>query len=272
MVLCLDSTNIEQQSAALLFSTQTAGTAIAFWTPLTYRGYVYNTETGFYYLQSRYYDPANHRFINADSYASTGQGAAGTNMFAYCRNNPANKTDLSGRRDESAVDEIIEEYSSEIIAAGEEFDVDPVAIAVCIYAEQVLNYDWKDELFDFALWRFNTSIGLGQVRVETAQMLEDSGYIEKTEGDFSLFYWNPRKQKIASKLLRESENIRYVAAYLRYWIDKWEHTYDISGKPEILATLYNLGENANAPNSSPRANSFGEYAQSKYNHVKALLY
>lgn len=53
-------------------------------------------ETGFYYLQSRYYDPANHRFINADGYASTGQGIVGTNMFAYCNNNPANYCDESG--------------------------------------------------------------------------------------------------------------------------------------------------------------------------------
>ena len=34
--------------------------------PLRYRGYYYDSETGFYYLQSRYYDPENHRFINAD--------------------------------------------------------------------------------------------------------------------------------------------------------------------------------------------------------------
>ena len=52
--------------------------------PLRYRGYYYDTETGFYYLQSRYYDPVNHRFINADSFASTGQSFIGTNMFAYC--------------------------------------------------------------------------------------------------------------------------------------------------------------------------------------------
>ncbi|MFQ8807822.1 MAG: RHS repeat-associated core domain-containing protein [Oscillospiraceae bacterium] len=56
--------------------------------PLRYRGYYYDNETGFYYLQSRYYDPANRRFINADSYASTGQGFVGTNMFAYCNNSP----------------------------------------------------------------------------------------------------------------------------------------------------------------------------------------
>jgi len=31
--------------------------------PLRYRGYVYDQETGFYYLQSRYYDPATGRFL-----------------------------------------------------------------------------------------------------------------------------------------------------------------------------------------------------------------
>ena len=65
--------------------------------PLRYRGYVYDSETGFYYLQSRYYDPTICRFINADSYASTGQGITGCNMFAYCGNNPIVRTDDSGQ-------------------------------------------------------------------------------------------------------------------------------------------------------------------------------
>ena len=64
--------------------------------PLRYRGYYYDSETGFYYLQSRYYDPENHRFINADSFASTGQGFVGTNMFAYCNNKPIINSDPSG--------------------------------------------------------------------------------------------------------------------------------------------------------------------------------
>ena len=64
--------------------------------PLRYRGYYYDNETGFYYLQSRYYDPANRRFINADSLASTGQGSLGTNMFAYCNNCPTIYHDPSG--------------------------------------------------------------------------------------------------------------------------------------------------------------------------------
>ena len=64
--------------------------------PLRYRGYYYDSETGFYYLQSRYYDPTNRRFINADSYASTGQGFLGVNMFAYCNNLPVILHDSNG--------------------------------------------------------------------------------------------------------------------------------------------------------------------------------
>ena len=65
--------------------------------PLRYRGYYYDTETGFYYLQSRYYDPATRRFINADVYNSTDSSdAVSCNMFAYCGNNPTSRSDETG--------------------------------------------------------------------------------------------------------------------------------------------------------------------------------
>ena len=64
--------------------------------PLRYRGYVYDTDTQLYYLQSRYYDPELGRFINADAFASTGQGFLGFNIFAYCLNNPVMCSDPSG--------------------------------------------------------------------------------------------------------------------------------------------------------------------------------
>ncbi|MBQ4569990.1 MAG: RHS repeat-associated core domain-containing protein, partial [Ruminococcus sp.] len=64
--------------------------------PLRYRGYVYDKETGLYYLQSRYYDPETCRFINADGYVSTGQDITGYNMFVYCGNNPVNRKDSTG--------------------------------------------------------------------------------------------------------------------------------------------------------------------------------
>ncbi|MBR6825319.1 MAG: RHS repeat-associated core domain-containing protein [Oscillospiraceae bacterium] len=67
--------------------------------PLRYRGYYYDTETRFYYLQSRYYDPANHRFINADSQINL-DGFIDYNMFAYCCNNPVASSDHDGRDQE----------------------------------------------------------------------------------------------------------------------------------------------------------------------------
>lgn len=65
--------------------------------PFRYRGYVYDEETGLYYLQSRYYDPLTGRFLNADVYADTQSGTPlSTNMFAYCENNAINKSDDEG--------------------------------------------------------------------------------------------------------------------------------------------------------------------------------
>ena len=76
----------------------TATGSLADVNPLRYRGYYFDAETGFYYLQSRYYDPIVKRFLNADSYASTGQGFLGYNMFAYCGNAPAIAADNNGHK------------------------------------------------------------------------------------------------------------------------------------------------------------------------------
>ena len=64
--------------------------------PFRYRSYYFDTESGLYYLMSRYYDPVVGRFLNADSAISTGQGPIGDNMFAYCLNNPVNMIDPGG--------------------------------------------------------------------------------------------------------------------------------------------------------------------------------
>ena len=70
---------------------------LEFENPLTYRGYIYDHETGLYYLQSRYYNPQWGRFINADNRISgVGGDVLGYNMFAYCMNNPINMSDHTG--------------------------------------------------------------------------------------------------------------------------------------------------------------------------------
>lgn len=79
--------------------TENNGTlAVGKLNPFRYRSYVYDEETGLYYLQSRYYDTLTGRFLNADVYCDTESGTPlSTNMFAYCENNAINKSDDEGK-------------------------------------------------------------------------------------------------------------------------------------------------------------------------------
>ena len=81
---------------APLTTADSSGMDIAGLNPFRYRCYCYDEETAFYYLKSRYYDPWVGRFITADGYVSTGQELLGTNMYAYCGNNPINRFDSTG--------------------------------------------------------------------------------------------------------------------------------------------------------------------------------
>ena len=59
--------------------------------PFRYRGYVYDEETGLYYLRSRYFSNEKCRFVNADSHL------ADNNLFSYCINNPTDNLDSNGQ-------------------------------------------------------------------------------------------------------------------------------------------------------------------------------
>jgi RHS repeat-associated protein len=69
--------------------------------PFRYRGYVWDGETGLYYLRSRYYDPVWGRWLNADNTAVAvklgARAIRGLNLYAYCFNNPVNMADKAGR-------------------------------------------------------------------------------------------------------------------------------------------------------------------------------
>ena len=98
--------------------------------PLRYRGYYYDSESGLYYLKSRYYDPALCRFINADGLASTGQGFTGTNMFAYCLDNPVNGVDEEGYTGKDVL------YTFEETRYGGELAVYMVLLSATAFASQ----------------------------------------------------------------------------------------------------------------------------------------
>ena len=65
--------------------------------PIRYRGYVYDTETSLYYLQSRYYDPFTGRFLNADDTHYIMFPSLMANLYTYCDNNAISNTDTNGK-------------------------------------------------------------------------------------------------------------------------------------------------------------------------------
>ena len=79
--------------------SDTSGCGIATVNPFRYRGYYYDAETKFYYLQSRYYNPETGRFINADSVnmVLTQYSTNTINLFVYCNNDPVSNNDQNGK-------------------------------------------------------------------------------------------------------------------------------------------------------------------------------
>ena len=100
----------------LIKTTGSKASTLGQYNPLRYRGYVYDRETGLYYVSSRYYNPEIGRWINADSAISGINGdILGYNMFAYCFNNPVNMFDPDGRWPFNFMEWFIKEFALDIM-------------------------------------------------------------------------------------------------------------------------------------------------------------
>ena len=67
--------------------------------PFRYRGYYFDVETGWYYLNARYYDPNVGRFLSPDlpdTLSADFENFAQYNLYTYCFNNPVNMADDLG--------------------------------------------------------------------------------------------------------------------------------------------------------------------------------
>ena len=75
---------------------------LAQWCKIRYRGYYYDTETGLYWVQTRYYNPDWCRWISSDSISYLDpESPHGLNLYLYCGNDPVNLSDPSGCSGES---------------------------------------------------------------------------------------------------------------------------------------------------------------------------
>lgn len=178
---------------------------------------------------------------------------------------------LTSYEDSSEAIQLLSKYCPVISKAAQLYEIKPRTLALIIYTERRLNYNQFDDLFDVPLARngFNKSIGLSQIRLNTAF------WIEKNLNDFTSSYYLGAKiakhfspshdrNKLIAKLVDPSTNIHYAAVYLAMLQKRWKDAgFDISNKPEILATLYSVGTykpdgSERLPNDKPCANYFGE--------------
>ncbi len=81
---------------ALLWRTGSMAETLGKVQPFRYRGYVYDEETGLYYLRSRYYHAQWGRFINADAEVLCDFTLWDAKLFTYCANNPIRYEDTNG--------------------------------------------------------------------------------------------------------------------------------------------------------------------------------
>ena len=79
-----------------LETTGSLTTTLGYLNPFRYRGYVYDEETGLYYLRSRYYNPEWGRFLNSDLFIGMQNRLLTHNLFAYGENRPLIYKDPQG--------------------------------------------------------------------------------------------------------------------------------------------------------------------------------
>ena len=91
----------------LLATTGSLKTTLGAESPFRYRGYIYDNDTGLYYLRSRYYVPRHSKFLNADALLGQGGSLVSHNLYAYCANNCIMLSDPNGK---AAVAEKAMEY------------------------------------------------------------------------------------------------------------------------------------------------------------------
>ena len=291
--------------------------------PFGYTGYQKDSIAGTYFAQAREYLADVGRFTASDKYGWKTAYPKTMNRYHYCWNSPLKFVDLDGLfpmppmertilppqgdrampsdarinpRYEGKTswkeygkngqyDEMIRANRQYILHASSIYEIDPQTLAACIYVEQSRNVDNKDYYLDWTAGALglDTSLGIGQVKISSAQLVEDEGYIQFDAEDYTGFI----DTGIMSRLADDEINIMYAAAYLKYQQDQWIDVAPQVTEPEILGTLYNLGHEergkgilgyvfgiGNTPrivHSNPQGNDFGAAVKSNYQRMGDLL-
>jgi len=180
---------------------------------------------------------------------------------------------------------VLEELSSRkgiIIQSSQHFGISSRVVASVIYAERFLNYNWEDDLLDelFAETGYNSSIGFGQIKPNTAFFIEQELHNPQSKYFLgnniqTIIQRSKSKKEIIGKLVNDTTNIYYCSAYLAMIKQRWSKVFLFQPQNEtgILATLYSLGivrfdGTERIPHENPQINPFGRTAQNFFDSFK----
>jgi hypothetical protein len=157
------------------------------------------------------------------------------------------------------------------IRAAQYFDVNIFVLAAVTFVERTLNHDWSDDALDVILARSgkNSSIGFCQVKLKTAywiekQLADSSSMFYPGEAYQQILPVSKSPKELIAKLIHDSLNIHYAAAYLCIIQSYWQRAgFPIADRPDILGTLYSTGlyrrnGELRLPHAHPKPNFFGE--------------
>lgn len=150
-------------------------------------------------------------------------------------------------------------YRQLIFDAARHFSIDPYLLGAIIL-DELSRAAIIEEISDILLLYFigvNTSVGIAQIKIDTAKGLIKEGYYNPNLNDRKLSQENIGKATrlyLYSYVIQPKHNIFFAAAKMKETIDRWMPIVDISNKPDIIGTLYSLERN---PHPNPKPNGRG---------------
>lgn len=182
------------------------------------------------------------------------------------------------------VTNLLVEHRDLIMQSAERFNLPPRLVASVIYTERTLNVNWLESELDMLLAKtgYSSSIGMGQVKIHTAQWIEKK--IWDTESDYYLgaayrkfIPKSKDREELINRLKEPRWNLNYIASYLAMFCKRWKDAgYGIENRPDIIGTLYSLGpfrvsdKKERKPHGNPRPNHFGIVVKRFYDSQKLL--
>lgn len=176
------------------------------------------------------------------------------------------------------VKKVFQSHASIIRQVARKFNIDDYTLSAIIIDEIARLYPFEPifEKVSSGIVGRGSTVGVAQVSLETANDIIKKRLYNPNPEDKKLPFAGNLKNNDRKYLYRYAvdpeHNIRFAAAYIRDIVDVWRKTanIDISGRPEIIGTLYSKGYGEPKKNPIPSKRGW-QIAKEFYRYAKRWL-